>query len=291
MRFEQITNLQDFGARAIDIDLNQASNTEIGLIHQMLHRYGFIVFEPQKLNEKQFIDFGKKLGKLKIFVDEEYRHPDYPEIFVVSNIKRNNKKFGMDRVGLYWHSDCSFLAEPQAITMLHCQTPPARGGQTSFLDMRALWCDLPFELQQELRCVECEHEGQSKYIITESDVGLSIEEVIKRDLKLVPTVKHPATLTHPYTKTESLYINPGFTSRIINLPESRAKEILSLILKKIELSNFKYMHSWKAQELIIWDNRSLLHKAYRPDDGEDRLLFRIGLSDGQFFGETRWISE
>ena len=284
MQFEPATPFQNFGLRVKGLKLSEMSKAQSLVISSALYNNAFIVFESQKLSELEFIKFGKSFGDLNIFVDKEYTHPEFPEIFVVSNIKINGKRFGMDRVGLYWHSDCSFLREPQPLTMLSCQECPPKGGETAFIDMRQVWRELDSELVSDLRKLSCEHQGQTRYIICEKDVGMSIKEVIDRDLEHLPKVIHPAHVVHPIAKTEALYVNEGFTSRILNSEQLKSSKILDYLFSRIENEAFHYKHVWNKNEIIIWDNRSVVHKAYPVNEGNQKLMHRLGINDGSFFG-------
>lgn len=287
MRFEALSNGSNFGARVTNVDLQSLQDsTQVRQIVAGLYRYGVLVFDQQNLTESEYINFGKTMGTIKVFVDEAYRHPDYAEIFVVSNLQREGKRVGMDRVGLYWHSDCSFLAEPQPLTALYCQIAPEKGGETEFIDMRAFWDKIPEQNRAALRNSVCEHEGQSRYIITEHDVGLSISELLMRDRNYVPPVQHPAVFRHPFSGREILYVNEGFTSKIIGIDPEESTERLNSIFSLIRATTDRYLHIWRRKQIVMWDNRSVLHRAFSAEPGCDRLMFRLGISDGSFFKGT-----
>lgn len=283
MQIKPIFETIHFGVKISEIDLNKISLEEAAIILQKLYEHGFLVFDEQKLTEKEYIALGKKLGTLRIFLDPEYAHPEFSEIFVVSNVKRKNKRFGMNRVGLYWHSDGSFLTEPQPITMLYCQIAPAFGGETAFVDMREIFSNISSPTQSFLETTQCEHIGQYRYIISEKDVGLSVKELLERDRKDAPSVIHPAILKHAKTSTKSLYVNPGFTSRILGLDDNSSRKLLTSLFHTIEISKYHYTHTWKKHDIVLWDNRSVLHRAFTSLLNSQRLMFRLGISDGPFF--------
>lgn len=241
-----------------------------------------LVFRGLDLKPKDLLQIGRFIGDLIPFVDKEYHHPDHPEIFVVSNTKRNGKRFGMDRVGRYWHSDSSFLASPQPITMLYAQETPFKGGNTAFIDMAAVLTDMPKEQRLNLALQDAVHEGQWRYIISEKDVGLSVEELLERDRKEVPPVAHPMVIHHPITKVQSLYINEGFTKRILGLSAHESERQLSSLFSTIAQSPRRFEHNWQKGDLVIWDNRSVVHKAF-PATAGNRVLYRLGIKDGPFY--------
>jgi taurine dioxygenase len=234
------------------------------------------------LEPSEYLSFAKQMGALVPFVDLEYRHPEHPEIFVVSNVQRDGKKFGMDRVGYYWHSDSSFLKSPLPLTMLHSQIVPEQGGETAFIDMVGVYERLPESL----------HEGKWRYLITDNDIGLSIQEILERDEKLVPTPTHPMVVIHPVTGRKALYMSEGITRRILGLSEEHSESILGDLWTRIERDPSYYQHVWGEKELLIWDNRSVIHRAFPNIPGQRRLMFRIGVNDGPFFASnTPYTSE
>lgn len=251
-------------------------------IRSLLYQHKVLIFPGQHLKPHDFKRVGRMFGELIPFVDKEYHHPDYPEIFVVSNAKKDGKRFGMDRVGHYWHSDSSFLNTPQPITMLYAEEVPAVGGKTGFIDMVAVLASLPKETRLSLSTQHAVHEGQWRYIISEKDVGLSVEELLTRDRLEVPPVIHPMVIRHPATRAESLYINEGFTKKILGIPPHESEQQLKELFSLIAQSPNRYEHTWQRGDLVLWDNRSVVHRAFPATSG-NRILFRLGIKDGPFY--------
>jgi taurine dioxygenase len=259
-------------------------NKEMALeLKNLLYKNKILIFKNIHLTPEKYIQFAKCFGELVKFVDLEYRHPDFPEIFVVSNVKKNGKKFGMDRVGYYWHSDSSFMPQPLPIIMLYSQIVPQSGGETAFIDMNSAYERLIHQLPANTDELQGSHEGKWRYLITEADIGLSIEEILERDEQAVPSQVHPLVFAHPVTKKKALYLSQGITKRIVNLPEAESRQLISRVWEEIERESAYYKHQWQENELVIWDNRSVIHRAFPSHSGQSRLMFRIGVNDGDFF--------
>lgn len=252
------------------------------IIRQLLYTHKVLVFGGLDLKPEDFLRIGRAIGELIPFVDKEYHHPNHPEIFVVSNTNQNGKPFGMDRVGRYWHSDSSFLASPQPITMLYAKEAPKEGGNTAFINMAAVLSDLPKEQRVNLALQDAVHEGQWRYIISEKDVGLSVDELLERDRREVPPVAHPMVIHHPATNVQSLYINEGFTKRILGVSPHESEKQLNALFSSIAQSPSRYEHTWQKGDLVLWDNRSVVHKAFAATAG-NRVLYRLGIKDGPFY--------
>ncbi len=272
-----------FGAKIYDFDGKSANKQEATFIRQTLYKNRILILKNQTMNEKAYIHFSKQIGNPVLFVDPEYQHPDYPEIFVVSNVRTTQKKMGKDRVGYYWHSDSSFLNTPLPITMLYAQCVPDRGGETAFVNMHEVYASLPEKIKIELKNKKARHEGKWRYIITEKDAGLSIQEVLDRDEELVPSAVHPTIITHPFTKEEVLYLNEGFTKRILDIPYEKSEAILNHVYETVNVKLSPYQHRWEPGDIVLWDNRSVLHKAFPAETGQNRMMFRIGINDGHFY--------
>ena len=274
---------ENFGGKIEGVHLPELSSGELQELKNLLYQYKFLLIKGQTMTPREYIQFAKTLGDPIPFVDANYRHPEFPEIFVVSNVKQDGKKIGMDRVGYYWHSDSSFLKTPLPITMLFAQQVPNEGGETAFIDMQAVYQSLPQELKETLAKKVARHEGQWRYIITEEDVGFSIQEILERDRQAVPPVYHPAVTTHPITKQPILYLNEGFTTKILDLGDEEGSKILEDLFMRIRSSNSLYVHHWEPGDIVFWDNRSTVHKAAPAQPGQPRMLFRIGIQDGPFY--------
>lgn len=249
----------------------------------LLYEHKVLVVRDAALSLPEFKAFGRALGQLRVFVDAGHHHPDHPEVFVVANAPVDGRKIGMDRVGLYWHTDQSFLKEPQPISVLLAHEVPARGGETAFVDMGSVYRALPPRIRSALSRRRGLHDGFPKYILTAADAGLSVDELKARDRKVCPPVEHPAVIRHRFSGRPSVYLNPGFTQSIVGLPQAESERVLKAVFTEVEKPRHRYVHRWSPRDLVLWDNRSTLHKAASPAEGTRRILYRLGIEDGRFF--------
>ncbi|HXS99520.1 MAG TPA: TauD/TfdA family dioxygenase [Elusimicrobiota bacterium] len=250
----------------------------------LLYEHKVLVVRDADLSLPEFVAFGRSLGTLRTFVDVSHNHPDYPEVFVVANAPVAGRMIGMDRVGLYWHTDQSFLKEPQPISVLLANEVPKRGGDTSFVDMGSVYSALPDDLKTVLSGRSGLHDGFPKYILTAQDVGLSVDELKARDRMHCPPVEHPAVIRHRISRKPIVYLNPGFTQSIVGLEPAESERVLAAVFKEVEEPRHRYTHRWSPRDMVLWDNRSTLHKAATPSQGQRRILYRLGIEDGGFFG-------
>jgi taurine dioxygenase len=268
-----------FGVILDDKNLYNNLDSLASMTKDLLTKHGIVLLKNVSLSTSEYISFGQKIGQIRPFVDATYHHPKHPEIFVVSNTKNDGEKIGMDRVGYYWHSDSSFLSNPLPITMLYAQKVPEAGGETAFMDMSEAYRNLPLKMQNEIRGLYAVHEGKWKYIITEKDLGYSIDEIIKQDEAALPTPIHPVSFIHPYIKSTCLYLSEGIANQITEVNKGN---IIQRLWELIHEKCLSYTHQWKEGDVLLWDNRRMIHRAFPAIQGE-RMMFRLGIEDGTFF--------
>lgn len=95
-------------AEISQIDLNDISESTANDIKSLIYQYRLVVFRDQELSDEAYIAFAKMLGKPQIYFQDQYHHPEHPEIFVSSNMRENSRKVGVPGTGRYWHTDCAF---------------------------------------------------------------------------------------------------------------------------------------------------------------------------------------
>lgn len=274
---------QYFGVIVHKYDLKFTDKRGFDMIKKLLYKNKVVVLKGISIEEVDYIRFAESIGSIVKFVDPQYHHPKFPEIFVVSNLKKEEIGYGKDRVGYYWHSDSSFMPYPLPITMLYSQIVPKRQGQTAFIDMENVYKNLPLKIKNSIKSKKSRHESKWKYLINKDDIDLSIDEILERDERLVPSSVHPLVVTHPVTKKESLYFSQGITRKILGLSEEKSNEFIELLEKIICQDPSYYEHHWEEGDIVIWDNRSVVHRAYPSIKGDRRLLYRIGVDDGKFY--------
>src|ERR1700674_3876272 len=227
MRTEKI----NFGCSVYDVDANTATPAAIAELKDLLYKNRLIVLKDQAVSEQQYCDFANRLGFPVPYLQENYHHPDFPLIFVSSNVKSDGKSIGVARTGGYWHSDTSFEKEPKILTMLMPKVLPRNHPRsTKFIDMAEVYAALPQATKDRLAGAEFLHSGRFRYKVRPDNVGFDIFEILQFIDLVAPPSRHPAVITHPYTGEKVIYGNRGFTIGIADrsLDESGAllKEIL-----------------------------------------------------------------
>lgn len=270
-----------FGCSIFGVDANAAAPAVIRQLKGLLYQHRLIVLKDQDLSEQQYCDFASRFGWPEPYLQENYRHPDFPLIFVSSNLKRDGKEIGVARTGGYWHSDTSFQAEPKVITMLLPKVLPANHPRTTkFIDMAEVYSSLTQTIKTRLAGAELLHSGRYRYKVRAENAGLDIFEILQMIDAAAPPVRHPAVIQHPYTGEKALYANRGFTIGIADRSLDESANLLKEIFDHAESDRFIHEVRWSLGDVIVWDNRFLCHTSGRNSGPEEEtMMYRITLRD------------
>jgi|SRR5581483_2261456 taurine dioxygenase len=275
------TEKNDFGCSIWGVDAKTLSAAEMHQVKDLLYRNRLIALKDQTLTEQEYCDFAGRFGFPVPYLQENYRHPDFPLIFVSSNIKKDGKQIGVPRTGGYWHSDTSFEAEPKIITMLMPKVLPQRFPRsTRFIDMAEVYRALPQATKDRLAGAQFMHSGRWRYKVRAEDAGMDIFEILQKIDSIAPPVPHPAVIEHPYTGEKGLYASRGFTIGIAGWSLDDSAKMLAEIFDFAETDRFIREVHWSMGDIIIWDNRFLVHSAGRSTGPEEpTMMHRITLKD------------
>lgn len=179
-----------------------------------------------------------------------------------------------------WHSDWSFLAQPPSGTCLMAVDIPPTGGDTLFANQIAAFNALTPERQDFLRGLTAIHSAQLAYApdgsYGEKDTGRSMD--IRPDESARATQTHPLVQRHPETGEEALYSTLGYIIGIEGMDQADAIALLSELAQWQSRDEFVYRHRWEPDMLVMWDNRSVLHKATGGYEGHRRELHRTTIA-------------
>jgi taurine dioxygenase len=271
-----------FGCAVHAVDANTAGPAEMAELKDLLYKNRLIVLKDQAITEQQYCDFATRFGFPVPYLQDNYRHPDFPLIFVSSNVKSEGKQqIGVARTGGYWHSDTSFETDPKVITMLMPKVLPKHHARsTRFIDMAAVYAALPQAIKDKLEGAELLHSGRYRYKIRPNNVGYDIFEILQAIDAFAPPSRHPAVINHPHTGEKVLYANRGFTIGMADRSLDESAEVLRTIFDFAETDQFVREVRWSMGDIIIWDNRFLSHTSGRNSGPEEEtVMHRITLKD------------
>ena len=176
-----------------------------------------------------------------------------------------NSKAALDNPGnFFWHTDASYMQRPASTTLLYAIDIPPSGGDTQFANMHAGYDALSAEMKQRIEGLRAVHSWeQSRY--NSGSRAASADEIAA-----APPVAHPLVRVHPKTGRKGLYLG-NHTSHIEGMPIEEGRALLRELLEHTTQPEFIYRHKWRVGDIVIWDNRSLLHKASDDFDMGDHV--------------------
>jgi taurine dioxygenase len=261
------------GAEVFGVDLTRRvpDDTRAALDRAFVER-GVLVIRDQNLSPAQMLAAAELFGRVFQQHNIRFAIPDCPKIHYLSN--QDSFPDGTRYIpGEGWHTDHSNDPRPPKATMLHAVTLPDRGGDTQFADMAAAYAAMPPSLRDRIAGLMAIHVYQS------SHSARKMMDLSDANKERVPNaVLHPIVRTHPETGKKSIYINPIRIEGIVGLDHREALPLLDELLAHGTREEFQYRHTWRPGDLVIWDNRCLLHKANGDYDMEQtRYLYRVML--------------
>ena len=265
------------GAEVRGVDLAGDYDDAFDDIHQAFLKHAVLVFRNQHLSPDAQLAFSNRFGGPEQHLLSDVALPGNPDVFIVSNVMDKGKPKGAIRAGQYWHSDCSYMPKPTQASVLHALEIPSYGGDTMFASMVHAYDLLSETMQGLLANLRAEHDYNYAYEQFFSRVAerppLTDEQKAR-----VPPVAHPIVRTHPETGAKALFVNPGFTRRIIGMSEEESRAILGFLFEHAKQPDLIYRHHWAKGDLIIWDNRSTWHLAVADYDmAEPRHMHRTSV--------------
>ncbi len=268
----EIRPLSDLiAAEVIGLDLSQPLDAETRqAVYDAFVRYQVLVFRHQHLTKAQQIAFSEQFGTLERHTLSNRGQDEYPQVHTVSNLDADGKPSG--RLGsTQWHTDKSFRPEPSMATILHAVTMPPEGGDTCFADMYSSFEALPEADKAELASLGVVHSWE----LSRSNLGRKLSEAEIRD---APPMTHPLIRRHPDTGRPCFFMGTH-ASYLDGLPIEEGRARIEQLEEHATNSRFVYRHQWQEGDLLMWDNRCLLHRADQNFDAARyaRVLHRTCL--------------
>jgi taurine dioxygenase len=261
------------GAEVSGVDLAQppdeAQRRELN--HAFVER-SVLVFRDQHLSPQQLLHAVHLFGDVFPQHNSRFALPECPEIHYISNqdFYPDGKRY---IPGEGYHTDHSNAAAPPKATVLHAVKLPDRGGDTQFVNMQRAYDELPVPMRQRIDDLRAVHVYQSRH--SERKL-MALSEPARQQVP--DAVVHPLVRTHPESGRRSIYLNPIRIEGIIGMEETEALALLDELLAHATQPRFEYRHQWRAGDMVMWDNRCLLHKANGDYDmSQVRYLYRIML--------------
>jgi alpha-ketoglutarate-dependent 2,4-dichlorophenoxyacetate dioxygenase len=254
------------------------SREEVAALEAGMDRYAVLVFHDQRLTDEQQMAFSRNFGALEDARGGNITRPEDRRLQVgmndVSNLGRDGAPMARDsRQRLFnlgnmlWHSDSSFRPVPAKYSLLSARIVNPVGGNTEFADMRAAWDALDAGTQAEIEDLVCEHS------LMYSRGLLGMLEYSEEERAMFRPVRQLLVRTHPVTGRRSLYLS-SHAGSIVGMPMPEARILLRDLTEHATQPRFVHVHRWRPWDLVMWDNRQMMHRVRRYDEVQPRDMRR-----------------
>ena len=272
-----------FGAEILGVDVGAPiDDATFAEVRSAFEEYGLLLFRDQDLDDDKQVAFSERFGPLEKTFSQNpaggtlFARQSNLDIKTGEPIPIEDARMGYQRANMLWHTDSSFKRVPALCSLLSARIVPPEGGNTDFADMRAVYDALPAETKQRLEGQVAEHSiAHSRAQVDPtllSDYQKSVE---------APPVKQQMVRVNPVTGRKALFIG-AHCSHVVGWPEEEGRRFVRHLMETAIKPEFTYSHQWRPGDIIIWDNRALLHRATPYDSRKfKRLMQRTTVAGDQ----------
>ncbi len=274
----------NFAAEIGDVDLAKpVQDADFAAIADAFWKYSVLIFPNQDITQQQQLAFAERFGPVERerTLDPKATPSRFDGAFSdISNLTADGKIWGADsRQRMYkagnklWHTDSSFKRLPALTSLLHARTTAPIGGHTEFADQRAAYDALPEREKKALEGLVVEH-----WIAT-SRRRSGFSDFNEDEMRRLPPVPQMLVRLIPQSQRKSLYV-ASHAGRIYGMPDDDGRALIDRLLDHVTQRQFVYTHRWRANELVMWDNRCTMHRGTDYDDLRHvRDMRRVTVSD------------
>jgi taurine dioxygenase len=274
--FEVSPLTNHFAAEIKGLNISQALNNQTKrALYDVFAENSVLLFREQELKPNDFLQAASNFGEIFQQSVKEFVLDDNPLVGFISSGDRNNLTGEIIYRGINWHTDHSNRQVPPRATTLYGVDIPTLGGDTQFADMKALYDDLPEELKAKIDGVKALHLWKS---------SRSPRPMAKPDGPQ-PETWQPLVRINPDTGRRAIYINTARIETFDGIDDEEGFAILADLMALADSGKYEYRHKWRKGDMVIWDNRSVMHQG-NPDYDEARFLYRIMIKGDPVLGVT-----
>jgi len=260
------------GAEIRGVDLAAASEAQVLAVKKAWYRHDVLVFHNQEMTDDDLLAFSRHFGALDPPPNQgagRKSPPGYPDIYVVSNVldEKGEPIGALGDGDAAWHTDMSYIAEPPDASMLYSLEIPGRGGDTWFCGMKAALAKMPRGLLERIKNLDIKHDGTY-------DSGGYVRKGVtaSNDPRTSVGTPHPIVIRHPVSGDQALYLGRRLNAYIVGLELGESEQLLDEIWSYVEAAVYK--HRWALGDLVLWDNRTTMHRRDSFDPKSRRVMHR-----------------
>lgn len=268
----KVRPLGSLGAGIEGIDLARATGAEIDAIKSAWYRHDVLLFRNQRLTDDDLLAFSRHFGALDSPPNQgagRKSPPGYPEVYIVSNVLDDmGEPIGALGDGeAAWHTDMSYAPRPPDASMLYALEIPAQGGDTCFCSMKAALAGMPKTLVERIGQLDIKHDGTY-------DSGGYLRKGLapSSDPRTSAGTAHPIVIEHPASGEHALYLGRRRNAYVIGLELAESERLLDEVWSFVDTAI--YRHRWALGDLVLWDNRTTMHRRDAFDPKARRVMHR-----------------
>ena len=260
------------GAEVRGVDLAAVKEAEVAVIKTAWYRHDVLVFRNQKMTDDDLLAFSRHFGALDSPPNQgagRKSPPGYPDVYVVSNVRdEHGEPIGALGDGeAVWHTDMSYAPAPPDASMLYSLEIPASGGDTWFCSMKGALARLPRPLLARVQQLDIKHDGTY-----DSGGYLRKGMAPSQDPRTSVGTPHPMIIEHPVSGEKALYLGRRLNAYVMGLELADSERLLDEIWRYVDA--VVYRHTWALGDLVLWDNRTTMHRRDAFDRNARRVMHR-----------------
>lgn len=259
------------GAEIAGVELSRELSTEVfNALYQAFLRYQVLLFPPQDLPPARQVAFGRLFGELQVHVMNQYHADGHPELYRLSNLDENGKPSGRhpDKGTLAWHTDGSWQRVTGQATIIYGEVMPDEGGETHFCDMYGAYERLSPQWKKRIAGLRAVHNLDFSRNRRHGEDPLTQAQRLAK-----PPVDHPVVRTHPETGRKCLYLG-DHAEYIVGMPYDEGRALIEELNALAVHPDLTYEHRWTPRQLLVWDNRCVMHRATAFDTATQPRVIR-----------------
>jgi taurine dioxygenase len=241
-----------------------------GSIYDAFLRYQVLLFPPQDIPPGRQVAFARHFGEVQIHIMNQYHADGFPELYRLSNLDEKGNPNGRhpDKGTLEWHTDGSWSRVTGQATIIYGEVMPETGGETHFCDMYGAYERLSPAWKARIATLRAVHNSDFSRTRRHGEDPMTPSSA-RRGLP----VDHPIVRTHPETGRKCIYLG-DHAEYIVGMPYGEGRALIEELNRLAVHPDLTYEHRWKAGELLVWDNRCVMHRATPYDPATQRRVIR-----------------
>ena len=264
-----------FGADIVDVDVSSVGDAEFSEIYAAWLDRAVLRIRGQRLDDDALMRFARLFGPLEYrpmgwVTREEREKAPNPYLATISNIVVDGSPIGgLGAAEAAWHTDMSYIEHPPTASILYAVEVPEEGGATLFCNMIGALRSLPPDLERRARGTRLKHDAAHDSVGTLRRGHRDVDD--PRD---APGACHPMILRHPETGVEALYLGRRQDAYVEDLELAESEAFLDEVWRYVALEGDTWTQQWEVGDVLVWDNRSVMHRRAAFDPAARRLMRR-----------------